>query len=77
MHGAGEIDLGEIPSHGCRLLRVCKVEDGPQLVGDTLHITQGCEIAVLAGDGQNAAGKHDRPGAQGGRVALAEPAGQA
>ena len=43
--GAGEIDLGEIPSHGCRLLRVCKVEDRPQLVGDTLHITQGCEIA--------------------------------
>ena len=41
---AGEIWLGEIPSHGCRLLRVCKVEDEPQLVGDTLHITQGCEI---------------------------------
>ncbi|MCX5997997.1 MAG: alpha-galactosidase [Chloroflexi bacterium] len=42
--GAGEIDLGEIPSHGCRLLRVCKVEEAPQLVGDTLHITQGCEL---------------------------------
>jgi hypothetical protein len=42
--GAGEIDLGEIPPHGCRLLRVCKVEDRPLLVGDTLHITQGCEL---------------------------------
>jgi alpha-galactosidase len=41
---AGEIGLGETPSHGCRLLRVCKVEDRPLLVGDTLHITQGCEI---------------------------------
>jgi hypothetical protein len=43
--GTGEIDLGQIPSHGCRLLRVCKVEDRPLLVGDTLHITQGCELA--------------------------------
>jgi len=41
---AGVIALGEIPSHGCRLLRVCKVEDRPLLVGDTLHITQGCEL---------------------------------
>lgn len=41
---AGEIGLGEIPSHGCRLLRVCKVEEKPLLVGDTLHITQGCEL---------------------------------
>ena len=41
---AGEISLGKIPAHGCRLLRVCKVEDKPLLVGDTLHITQGCEL---------------------------------
>ena len=42
--GAGEVGLGAIPSHGCRLLRICKVEGGPLLVGDTLHITQGCEL---------------------------------
>jgi hypothetical protein len=41
---AGVIPLGAIPSHGCRLLRICKVEDRPLLVGDTLHITQGCEL---------------------------------
>jgi alpha-galactosidase len=52
MAGAGEIDLGEIPSHGCRLLRVCKVEDRPLLVGDTLHITQGYELESWQVTGQ-------------------------
>ena len=41
---AGEIELGKVPAHGCRLLRICRAEDKPVLVGDTLHITQGCEI---------------------------------
>ncbi len=41
---AGEIALDKIPAHGCRLLRICRAENKPVLVGDTLHITQGCEI---------------------------------
>jgi alpha-galactosidase len=41
---SGSLALGKIPSHGCRLLRICPAGDGPTLVGDTLHITQGCEI---------------------------------
>jgi len=50
--GAGEISLGVIPSHGCRLLRICKVEDGLSLVGDTLHITQGCELETWQATGK-------------------------
>jgi hypothetical protein len=33
-----------VPSHGCKLLRVCQVGESPQLVGDTLHISMGIEI---------------------------------
>ncbi|MFA5400547.1 MAG: alpha-galactosidase [Dehalococcoidia bacterium] len=40
----GRIGLGAIPSHGCRMLRICREGEAPTLVGDTLHITQGCEI---------------------------------
>jgi alpha-galactosidase len=41
-----ELVFPEIPAHGCRLLRICELdEDAPALVGDTLHITQGLEIA--------------------------------
>ena len=47
-----EIDLAKIPPHGCRLLRICRVENQPALVGDTLHITQGSEI-----DGWQVTGK--------------------
>jgi hypothetical protein len=36
----------EIPAHGCRLLRLCSGDTpAPVLLGDTLHITQGLEIA--------------------------------
>jgi len=41
---AGPLALGKIPSHGCRLLRICRTGGGPTLVGDSLHITQGCEL---------------------------------
>jgi alpha-galactosidase len=34
----------DVPAHGCKLLRVCEVSETPQLVGDTLHISQGAEI---------------------------------
>jgi hypothetical protein len=40
------IDLGTLPAHGCRLLRICQADNTPGLVGDTLHITQGAEIAT-------------------------------
>ncbi len=42
----GKIGLGVIPSHGCRLLRICRAGEAPILVGDTLHITQGFEIGL-------------------------------
>jgi len=41
------MDLGTLPVHGCRLLRICRADNAPTLVGDTLHITQGAEIAAL------------------------------
>jgi len=36
-----------IPAHGCKLLRVCEVSAEPQLVGDTLHLSQGAELASM------------------------------
>jgi alpha-galactosidase len=41
-----DVTLEKIPSHGHRLLRICRVRAAPTLVGDTLHISQGCEIAT-------------------------------
>jgi alpha-galactosidase len=35
----------DLPAHGCKLLRVCIVNETPLLVGDTMHISQGAEIA--------------------------------
>jgi alpha-galactosidase len=47
--GDSELIFPEIPAHGCLLLRICNLEPGvqaiPVLLGDTLHITQGLEIA--------------------------------
>ena len=41
-----ELVFPEIPAHGCRLLRLCAADTpAPALLGDTLHITQGLEIA--------------------------------
>ena len=40
-----ELVFPEVPAHGCKLLRVCEAMACPQLVGDTLHISQGVEIA--------------------------------
>jgi hypothetical protein len=39
-----EILFNAVPAHGCKLLRICQVRDSPQLVGDTLHISQGLEL---------------------------------
>ena len=40
-----EMVFHSVPAHGCKLLRVCEVLDVAQLVGDSLHISQGAEIA--------------------------------
>ncbi len=47
-----EIRLIGIPRHGCRLIRICSYNDQPQLVGDTLHITQGAEIESWRQEGR-------------------------
>ena len=36
--------LENIAAHGCRLMRICRMDGKPILIGDTLHITQGSEI---------------------------------
>jgi alpha-galactosidase len=36
-----------IPAHGCKLVRVCEEVSGTQIVGDTLHISQGREISSM------------------------------
>ena len=43
----GEMVFKAVPPHGCKLLRVCEVGISPQLVGDTLHISQGAEISSM------------------------------
>jgi hypothetical protein len=43
--------LPNVPAHGCRLVRVSEVGTVPQLVGDTLHISQGAEIASMKMEG--------------------------
>jgi alpha-galactosidase len=42
-----EVEFSGIPAHGCKLLRVCEVGTTPQLIGDTLHISQGAEISSM------------------------------
>jgi alpha-galactosidase len=41
-----QIIFPALPTHGCKLLRVCEVAETPQVVGDSLHISQGAEIVV-------------------------------
>jgi alpha-galactosidase len=47
----GELAYADIPAHGCKLLRVCAKVVDPQVVGDTLHITQGAELASFLVEG--------------------------
>jgi alpha-galactosidase len=42
-----EMVFAGVPPHGCKLLRICEVGSIPQLVGDTLHISQGAEISSM------------------------------
>ncbi|PWB51593.1 MAG: hypothetical protein C3F13_14255 [Anaerolineales bacterium] len=44
---APEVVYASIPAHGCKLVRVCKAGEGIQVVGDTLHISQGKELVSL------------------------------
>jgi alpha-galactosidase len=38
------LELGELPGHGCRVLRLCAHDASPCIVGDTMHITQGGQV---------------------------------
>ncbi len=42
-----EMVFSQVPAHGCKLLRICQEGDKPLLVGDTLHISEGREVASL------------------------------
>ncbi len=42
-----ELMFEQVPPHGCKLLRLCEVGDAPQVVGDTLHISQGAELGSM------------------------------
>jgi alpha-galactosidase len=37
----------QVPAHGCKLLRICQAGNNPQLVGSTLHISQGLELSSM------------------------------
>lgn len=40
----GELDLGELPAHGCAVVAIRPVLDRPHLVATTFHLTMGGEI---------------------------------
>jgi alpha-galactosidase len=42
-----EMVFAHVPAHGCKLLRICQAVKAPQLVGDTLHISQGVELSYM------------------------------
>jgi hypothetical protein len=44
---ATEVVYESVPAHGCKLVRVCEAGEGIQVVGDTLHISQGIELVIL------------------------------
>ncbi|OGO66434.1 MAG: hypothetical protein A2030_06650 [Chloroflexi bacterium RBG_19FT_COMBO_50_10] len=46
-----EMGFTDVPAHGCKLLRICEMRSTPQLVGDTLHISQGAEIGSMRMEG--------------------------
>ncbi len=47
LHTGHDIDLPDIPSHGCRLLRLCENTGKPTVVGGTMHITCGGEVQTM------------------------------
>jgi alpha-galactosidase len=44
VHTGRELELADIPAHGCRLLRIAKNDGKPTVVGGTFHITCGGEV---------------------------------
>jgi len=40
----GQIDLGELPAHGCAVVAIRPVLDRPHLVATTFHLTMGGEV---------------------------------
>jgi len=48
----GVIDLGSIPAHGCKLLRITLQTGGAFLAGSAIHISQGAEIASFSVKGK-------------------------
>ena len=43
----GQIDLGELPAHGCAVVAIRPVLDRPHLVATTFHLTMGGEIELF------------------------------
>jgi alpha-galactosidase len=41
----GQIDLGELPAHGCAVVAIRPVLDRPHLVATTFHLTMGGEVS--------------------------------
>ena len=48
-----EVIFPDVPAHGCKLLRISQVSAAPQVVGDTIHISQGAEIATWKANGDH------------------------
>ena len=46
--------MGEMEPHACRLFRITYISGSPLLVGSSLHITQGCEVASFRARGRAA-----------------------
>ena len=46
------LEFKQVPTHGCKLLRFCVADGEPCLVGDSLHLSQGAEIAGWGVDGK-------------------------
>jgi alpha-galactosidase len=71
---SGEISLGEVAPHAARLLRLVP-EDGPRLIGSTLHFGAGAlETEAVALEGPNEVRVRLRlPGRREGEISLALP----
>lgn len=54
LHRGANVELGPIPAHGCRLLRLCRNDGAPCVAGSTLHITQGGEVDRFSVSGRKA-----------------------
>jgi len=84
-HQGARLDLGPLEPHASRLLRLCPLgrQPAPCLVGSTLHVTQGLEIALLRAEPDREAGVRVRVELKDlgrsveGELGVARPGGQA